>query len=211
MKNNEARTLEIIHRLKKKYPDTKIALNFGNSFQLLVSVILSAQCTDKRVNLVTPELFKKYRTVRDFANSRLQELEQDVRSTGFYRNKAKNIKGSAQIILAKYNGKVPQTMEELLNLPGVARKTANIVLGIGFGIIAGIAVDTHVIRVTNLLGLTRNSDPVKIEQDLMKLVPHKDWTIFSLLIQAHGRAICIARRPQHSICPLNDICPSANK
>lgn len=209
MKNNETRTLEIIRRLKRKYSDARIALLFGSPFQLLVAVILSAQCTDKRVNLVTQELFKKYRTPKDFAASRLEELEQDIRSTGFYRNKAKNIKASAQIILEKFNGKVPQTMEELLTLPGVARKTANIVLGIGFGIISGIAVDTHVIRVTNLLGLTKNSDPVKIEQDLMKLVPHKDWTVFSLLIQAHGRAICIARRPQHSICPLNDICPSS--
>ena len=209
MKNDESRTLEIIQRLKKKYPETKIALNFGDPFQLLISVILSAQCTDKRVNLVTAELFKKYRTVKDLANSRLEELEQDIRSTGFFRNKAKNIKASSQAILEKFGGKVPETMEELLTLPGVARKTANIVLGDGFGIIAGIAVDTHVIRIANLLGLTKNSDPVKIEQDLMKLVPHKEWTSFSHLIQAHGRAICIARRPQHSVCPLNDICPSS--
>ena len=209
MKNNESRTLEIIHRLKKAYPEAKIALNFGDPFQLLVSVILSAQCTDKRVNLVTPALFKKYRTAGDFAKARIHELEQDIRSTGFFRNKAKNIKASAQLIVEKFNGKVPQMMEELLTLPGVARKTANIVLGIGFGVIAGIAVDTHVIRITNLLGLTKNSDPVKIEQDLMMLVPHKDWTVFSLLIQAHGRAVCIARKPQHINCPLKNICPSS--
>jgi len=210
MNNNNKRVLEIIRRLKKKYPEAKIALHYDNPFQLLVAVILSAQCTDKRVNLVTEELFKQYKSVKDFADAHIAELEQAIRSTGFFRNKAKNIKASAGLILKQFRGKIPQTMDDLLTLPGVARKTANIVLGNGFGIIAGIAVDTHVIRVTNLLGLTKNSDPVKIEQDLMKIVPHDDWTIFSLLIQAHGRAICIARRPQHSICPLNDICPSAN-
>ncbi|MCX5781478.1 MAG: endonuclease III [Elusimicrobia bacterium] len=211
MDNNKDRATEILKRLKKKYPDAKVALFYDNLFQLLVAVILSAQCTDKRVNLVTKNLFKKYKTVKDFANSRLNELEQDIRSTGFFRNKAKNIKGSASIILEKFSGEVPKTMDELLTLPGVARKTANIVLGNGFGIIEGIAVDTHVIRISNLLGLTKNSDPVKIERDLMKLIPRSDWTLFSLLIQSLGREICVARKPNHAICPLKDICPSANQ
>jgi endonuclease-3 len=175
-----------------------------------VATILSAQCTDKRVNIVTEKLFKKYRTVRDYASANLKEFEQDIRQTGFYRNKAKNIIATAKMLLKQHNGKVPAEMDALLELPGVARKTANVVLGNGFGVVEGIAVDTHVIRVCGLLGLTKNTAPERIEQDLMALVPKKDWFIFSHLIQALGRAICIARRPQHAICPLSDICPSSN-
>jgi endonuclease-3 len=200
---------EIVKRLKKQFPNAKIALNFSNPLQLLVATILSAQCTDKRVNLVTENLFKKYRTAKDFASADVKEFEQDIRQTGFYRNKAKNIISAAKLLLAKHKGKVPASMDQLLELPGVARKTANVVLGNGFGVVEGIAVDTHVIRISCLLGLTNSKKPEQIEQDLMELVPKKDWFIFSHLIQALGRQICIARRPQHSICPLEDICPSS--
>lgn len=214
MKNLKTHAAEIIRILKKKYPDSKIALDYGSLFQLVVAVILSAQCTDVRVNMVTPALFKRFPRVEDFAECDVKELEKLIYSTGFYKNKAKNIKGAAQKIMKDFGGKVPGTMEELLSLPGVARKTANVVLSSGFGRNEGIVVDTHVARICGLLGLVpkKMSDAksaVKIEKILVGLVPKKDWGIFSFLIINHGRAICIARRPKCEICPLNKICPSA--
>ena len=202
---------EIVRILKKEYPDAKIALKFKNIWQLLVATILSAQCTDVRVNLVTPGLFKKYKTVSDFAKVGTRELEKDIYSTGFYKNKAKSIIGSAKKVLKEFNGTVPGTIEGLTSLPGVGRKTANVILSSGFGISAGIVVDTHVIRISGLLGLTRNTDPEKIEQDLMKIVPRQDWAVFSHLVILHGRKICIARRPLCSECRINKLCPSAFK
>ena len=202
---------KIIRILKEEYPDARIALKFKNTWQLLVATILSAQCTDVRVNLVTPDLFKKYKDISDFANADLEELEKDIHSTGFYKNKAKGITGSAKKILKEFNGAVPRTMEGLTSLPGVGRKTANVILSSGFGISVGIVVDTHVIRISRLSGLTRNTDPEKIEQDLMKVVPRKDWAVFSHLIILHGRKICIARRPFCGSCKINKLCPSAFK
>ena len=202
---------KIVKILNKEYGDVGIALNFSNVFELMVATILSAQCTDKRVNIVTSSLFKKYKTIQDYAKADLKEFEQDIKSTGFYRNKAKNIIETANIVLNKFNGVVPKTMEELITLKGVARKTANIVLGSGYGIIAGIAVDTHVIRLTNLIGLSKNSDPKKIEQDLMKIIPKKYWKNISFMIQTLGRRVCIARRPKCDICPVNKLCNYYNK
>ena len=197
---------EIVKILDKEYGDVDIALNFSNVFELMVATILSAQCTDKRVNIVTSTLFKKYKTIKDYANADLKEFENDIKSTGFYRNKAKNIIATANIVLNKFNGIVPKTMEELITLKGVARKTANIVLGSGYGINVGIAVDTHVIRLTNLIGLSKNSDPNKIEQDLMKIIPKKNWRNISFTIQTLGRRVCIARRPKCDICPIKHLC-----
>ena len=197
---------EIVKILDKEYGDVDIALNFSNVFELMVATILSAQCTDKRVNIVTSTLFKKYKTIKDYATADLKEFENDIKSTGFYRNKAKNIIATANIVLDKFNGVVPKTMEELITLKGVARKTANIVLGSGYGINVGIAVDTHVIRLTNLIGLSKNSDPKKIEQDLMKIIPKKYWKNISFTIQTLGRRVCIARRPKCDICPINHLC-----
>ena len=197
---------KIVKILNKEYGDVGIALNFSNVFELMVATILSAQCTDKRVNIVTSSLFKKYKTIQDYAKADLKEFEQDIKSIGFYRNKAKNIIETANIVLNKFNGVVPKTMEELITLKGVARKTANIVLGSGYGITAGIAVDTHVIRLTNLIGLSKNSDPKKIEQDLMKIIPKKNWENISFVIQTLGRRVCIARRPKCYICPINKLC-----
>ena len=202
---------KIIKILDKEYGDVDIALNFSNVFELMVATILSAQCTDKRVNIVTSALFKKYKTVKDYANADLKEFENDIKSTGFYRNKAKNIIETANIVLNKFDGIVPKTMEELTTLKGVARKTANIVLGSGYGINVGIAVDTHVIRLTNLIGLSKNSDPKKIEQDLMKIIPKKYWKNISFMIQTLGRRVCIARRPKCDICPVNKLCNYYNK
>ena len=197
---------EIIKILDKEYGDVDIALNFSNVFELMVATILSAQCTDKRVNIVTSMLFKKYKTIKYYAKADLKEFENDIKSTGFYRNKAKNIIETANIVLNKFNGVVPKTMEELITLKGVARKTANIVLGSGYGINVGIAVDTHVIRLTNLIGLSKNSDPKKIEQDLMKIIPKKNWKNISFEIQTLGRRVCIARRPKCDICPIKHLC-----
>lgn len=197
----------IISILKKEYREAKISLNSSNPVQLLVAVILSAQCTDKRVNIVTAQLFKKYKTASDFAGANLKKFEQEIRSTGFYRNKAKNIINSARIIAEEFNGKVPDTMEGLLSLPGVARKTANIVLSNAYGKLEGIAVDTHMRRLNYRLGLTKNTDPNKIEQDLTKVIPRKMWNTYTYLIIEHGRAVCKAPVPYCSKCVLNKICP----
>ena len=201
----------IIRILKKEYPDAKIALKFKDPWQLLVATILSAQCTDTRVNKVTPELFKKYKNISDFAKADPKEFEREIRSTGFYRNKAKSIIGSAKKILSEFNGNVPDTMEELTSLPGVGRKTANVILSSGFGKTAGIVVDTHVIRLSGRLGFTKNTEPEKIEYDLMKIVPKNDWTVFSHLLILHGRKICNARKPLCAECGVNKLCPSAFK
>jgi endonuclease-3 len=201
---------EIIRKLKKEYPVLKSALNFSSPFELLAATILSAQTTDVHVNKVTETLFKKYKNVNDFANTDSATLEKDVSSVNFYRNKARNIQNAARIIIEKFNGEVPRTMEDLISLPGVARKTANIVLYNVFGIIEGIAVDTHVIRLAGRLGLTKNEDPVKIEKDLMEIVPKKEWGNITHLLIFHGRKICQAKKPIHKDCVLFDICPSRN-
>ncbi|QQG45496.1 MAG: endonuclease III [Candidatus Sungiibacteriota bacterium] len=203
------RTQVVIRRLKKKYPDAKIILNFSSPWELLVAVILSAQCTDKKVNEVTARLFKKYRTPNDYVKSNSRELEKIIRPTGFYRAKARNILATAKIIKEKFNGKVPRTMAEMLTLKGVARKTANVVLGNAYGVVEGVAVDTHVRRLAQRLGLSATDDPVKIEQDLMALIPKKDWFKITYLLIDHGRAICTAKDPRCDLCPLNDRCPSA--
>ncbi len=200
---------EILALLKNEYPGIMIALNYSNPLELLVATILSAQCTDKQVNVVTKKLFAKYRTLQDFIGISQEELEKEIYSTGFYRNKAKNIIEACKIIASEYNSKVPDTMEELLKLPGVARKTANIVLSGAFGKVEGMAVDTHVKRLSGRLGLTAHTDPGKIEKDLLKIIPKYDWDIFSLLLINHGRKICTARKPLCRECILNIICPSA--
>jgi endonuclease-3 len=200
------RVREIIKRLKKTYPDAKIALNFKNPLQLLIATILSAQCTDERVNEVTKDLFKKYKTAKDFAEADLDELAEDIKSTGFYRQKAKYIKECCKILVEKYNEEVPKTMEELLELPGVARKTANIVLANAYGIVEGIPVDTHVRKVSQRLGIVSSKQPEKMEKELMEIVPKKDWFAFPYLIQAHGRKICLGRKPKCEECILKDLC-----
>jgi len=209
MKNKKLLIQKIISVLEKDYPTPKTALNYKNPHQLLTATILSAQCTDVRVNLVTKNLFKKYKNVEDFAGADLSEFEQDIRSTGFYRNKAKNIIAASKTIANKYNSKVPDSMESLVTLPGVARKTANVVLSEAFGKQEGIAVDTHVIRLTNLLKLTESKDPKIIEKDLMPITPQKDWGKISNLLILHGRNVCIARKPKCGICQLKKMCPSA--
>lgn len=196
--------------LKKTYPDAKTALNFTNPLELLIATILSAQCTDVRVNIVTKELFKKYKTAVDWAGADVKQIESDIRSTGFFRNKAKNIKSACQTIAEQYAGRVPATMDQLVELPGVGRKTANVLLGNAFGVPA-IACDTHVIRLSRRLGLSENSDAVKLEIDLQKIVPKKSWTMFSHLLIFHGRNICKARKPDCANCPIAEFCPSANK
>jgi len=201
----------ITELLNKTYPEAKIALRYGNTLELLVAVMLSAQCTDTRVNLITEKLFKKYKTVKDYSRAEQSDLEQDIRSAGFFRNKAKNIISAARKIISDHKGKVPQTMEELTALPGVARKTANIVLFNAFGQNQGIAVDTHVRRLSQRLGLTENNDPDKIEQDLMKLVPQKIWGSFTYLLIEHGRAVCKARKPKCGQCVLAELCPSRGR
>jgi len=207
--DNKTKLLNIIELLEKEHPDAKIALNYSNPLELLVATILSAQCTDRRVNIVTKVLFKKYRKAEDYANADLEELEEDIRPTGFYRNKAGNIKKCCQILVEKFNSQVPKTMEEMLELPGVARKTANIVLSNAYGVIEGIAVDTHVRRVAERLGLTEHEDPNKIEIDLMRIVPKTHWKRVTDLLIFHGRRICVARKPKCGICVLNKLCPSA--
>lgn len=200
---------EILKRLKKEYSGTpQTALHFSTPLELLVATMLSAQTTDVLVNKVTAELFKKYRTAKDFADTTPENLAQDIRSVNFFNNKAKSINKTAKMIIEQFNGKVPQTMEELVTLPGVARKTANIVLSSAFGVNEGIAVDTHVTRLSFRLGLTKHDDPVKIEQDLIAVTPQKDWGNLSHLLIFHGRAVCQARKPKHDQCVLIDICPS---
>jgi endonuclease III len=194
--------------LKKEYPDVKPSLNYSNPLELLVATVLSAQSTDVQINRVTEKLFQKYRTVEDYASADLRELENDIYSSNFYKNKAKNIKEAARIIIGHYNGEVPKTMEELDALPGVGRKTANIVLARGFGVTEGIAVDTHVKRVSRRLGFTKQSDPGKIEPDLMSLVPKEDFDSFSMILIHHGKEICQARKPKCPSCVVNKFCPS---
>ena len=206
--NTKEKITEIIKRLKRAYPGPKTALNFSSPFDLLVATILSAQATDVLVNKVASQLFTKYRTVRDYADVPLETLQNDVSSINFYKTKAKNIRASAQVILENFHAKVPKTMEELITLPGVARKTANIILSNAYGINAGIAVDTHVKRLAYRLGLTKYEDPVKIERDLMEATPKADWSNLSHLLIFHGRNICRAKNPLHGECVLSDICPS---
>ena len=205
------RALEVLARLKRLYPDATCSLDYTTPVQLLVATILSAQCTDERVNKVTPALFARFPDARSMANADILELEELVRSTGFYHNKAKNIQGACRKIVEDFNGEVPQQMDELMTLPGVARKTANVVSAHAFGNIQGVTVDTHVKRLTNLLGLTAHSDPIKIEQDLMKLIPKVDWENFSIMTIYHGRAICNARKPNCPDCELAELCPSEHQ
>ena len=210
MLNNslKKRTQEIFSRLKEVYLEAQCSLKFVNPRELLISAILSAQCTDKRVNQVTPALFAKYPTAKAFAEASIEELKDDIRSTGFYNHKAKSIKRAMETVVEKFDGEIPNNIEDLLKLEGVGRKTANVVLGDAFGI-PGIVVDTHVKRLSVRLGLTKNTDPVKIEHDLMEILPKKGWTLFGHLMIYHGRSVCTARKPKCSKCFLNDICPSA--
>jgi len=201
------RARKIVSILKKEYPESRIALNFSSPLELLISTILSAQCTDERVNIVTSSLFKKYRTAEDYIKVSSKELEKDIRSTGFYKNKAKSIKKCCQMLVEKHGGKVPSTMDELLELGGVGRKTANVILGNAFGFPA-IAVDTHVKRLSQKLCFTDKENPDKIEFDLMEIIPKEDWTQFSHLLMSHGRKICIARKPRCGECCVRELCPS---
>ena len=205
----KTRALKIIELLEKEHMDAKIALNYSNPLELLVATMLSAQSTDETINKVTKTLFKKYTKPEDYANAKLTELEQDIRSTGFYHNKAKNLQNTTKMLVEKYNSKVPKTMEELVKLPGVARKTANIVLTNAFGVVVGVAVDTHVRRLAQRLGLSENKDPNKIEQDLMSIAPKDKWMRLTDLLIFHGRRVCTAKKPNCAGCVLNKICPSA--
>ena len=207
--DKKKRTREIIRLLKRAYPDAKCSLNHSNPFELLVATILSAQCTDERVNLVTADLFRKYRKPEDYLKVSPRELEKDIQSTGFFRNKTKSIQGTSKVLTEEYGGRVPETMDELLELPGVARKTANVVLGNAFDVKSGVVVDTHVTRISHRLDLSQEKDPTKIERDLVELVPKKDWVIFSHLLIAHGRKICRARNPLCEECPIERLCPSS--
>ena len=200
---------EIVARLQRRYPDARCSLDHREPLELLVATILSAQCTDARVNIVTKDLFRKYRTAGDYAAADPAVFEGEIRSTGFFRNKTKSVIGMAQGLVERFDGRVPDTMEALITLPGVGRKTANVVLGNAFGKDEGIVVDTHVARIAKLLGLTRQTDPEKIEQDLMQVVPRRRWTLFPHLLIHHGRAVCVARRPRCGECPVAELCPSA--
>ena len=211
MADQPADITETIKRLKKAYPKSHIALNFKTPLELLTAVILSAQTTDVAINSLTPALFARYKTAKDYADADVAELETLIKRSGFYHNKAKSLIGMGKTLIGKFNGQVPQTMAELVQIPGAARKTANIVLWNAFGKIEGIAVDTHVARLSQRLGFSMNDDPVKIEKDLMKIVPHDEWGRFAHWLQDHGRAICTARKPNCDGCFLNDICPSAFK
>jgi len=202
-------TRKIITALKRAYPDAKCALNHSNAFELLIATILSAQCTDARVNIVTADLFRKYRKPEDYLKISPTTLQKEIRTTGFFRNKAKSIQGTAKMLTDKYAGRVPQTMEEMLELPGVARKTANVVLGNAFGISSGVVVDTHVTRLSHRLGLSKQKQAEKIEKDLIELVPKKDWVIFSHLLIFHGRNVCKARNPLCADCVVEKFCPSS--
>jgi endonuclease III len=205
----EARAPEIIKLLSKAHPDAHVALHFTNPLECLVATILSAQCTDERVNMVTATLFKKYRKPEDYLKVPVEELAADIKPTGFFNQKTKSLRGACTRIVEAYGGKVPNTMEDLITLPGVARKTANIVLGNSYGVVEGIAVDTHVRRVGERLGFTSEKDPDKIEQDLMRLIPRKRWFDFTYVIIDHGRGTCVARKPRCDECPVNDLCPSS--
>jgi endonuclease-3 len=207
--SDKKRARKIISLLKSEYPDARCSLEHSNPLELLLATILSAQCTDERVNIVTASLFRKYRKPEDYLAVPASELENDIRSTGFYRNKTKSIQGTCRILSEQYKDRVPDTMDELLALPGVARKTANVVLGNAFGIAAGVVVDTHVSRLSQRLGLTSEKTPEKIEQELMKLVPRKDWIIFPHLLIAHGRKVCKARTPLCGECVIEKLCPSS--
>ncbi|WP_341525718.1 endonuclease III [Nostoc sp. UHCC 0302] len=209
--STKQRALEILVRLKRLYPDATCSLNYSTPVQLLVATILSAQCTDERVNKVTPALFSRFPDAASLAIADLVELESLVRSTGFYRNKAKNIQAACRMIVTEFDSVVPNQMEQLLKLPGVARKTANVVLAHAYGINAGVTVDTHVMRLCQRLGLTEHSDPIRIEKDLMRLLPQQDWENWSIRLIYHGRAICKARSPACVACELADLCPAANK
>ena len=200
---------EILARLRREYPNTRLALDFQSPLQLLMATVLAAQCTDQKVNEVTPPLFRRYPTARDFAAADLTELEEMVRQTGFYRNKARALKNLGMTLVAEHGSEVPDDMEQLVALPGVGRKTANVVLGNAFGRAEGIAVDTHVQRLSRRLFLTEEEDPEKIERDLLPLLPREEWTRFALLLQDHGRKVCKARRPECAVCPVADLCPSA--
>ncbi len=202
---DEKRVKQIIEILRREYPDARTALHFTNPLELLVATVLSAQCTDERVNKVTRDLFEKYRSAEDYARADLAALEEDIRPTGFFRNKAKAIKGFCTDLVEKFNGELPNTLEDLVSLSGIGRKTANLVLGEAFGI-PGIVVDTHVLRLSRLIGLTKNTDATKVEFDLMEVVPRDEWIRFSNLLILHGRAICIARRPKHGECKIADLC-----
>jgi len=210
MKSATQRIGEIIKILRENYPQSRTALRFETPLEILVATILSAQCTDERVNEITPALFRKYRTAEDFANARQEELEKEIKSTGFYRNKARSIISASKKIVESFGGRVPDNMDDLLKLPGVARKTANIVLSSAFKKAEGIAVDTHVRRLTERLGLSREKDPVRIEKDLMALVPKKDWLDFNYMLVNHGRKVCQSRKPLCLSCVISSLCPSAN-
>jgi endonuclease III len=207
----KARVAEILAGLDRMYPNATCALLHSSPWELLVATILSAQCTDKRVNEVTPGLFAKYPTPQDFAAVRPEVLAQDIRSTGFFNNKAKSIVGAAKRVIAEFGGQVPRTIDEMLSIPGAARKTANVVLGTAYGVASGVVVDTHVQRIAGRLDLTRHTDPVKIEQDLMKIVPKEKWILFSHQVILHGRALCVARKPKCAECQLNSLCYAKDK
>ncbi|WXG46744.1 MAG: endonuclease III [Candidatus Atabeyarchaeum deiterrae] len=209
--DEKTRMLRVIELLESEYPNARTALNYSSPLEILVATILSAQCTDKIVNIVTKTLFQKYRTAEDYAKSDLRKLEKEIKPTGFYHNKAKNIKKSSQMLVEKFNSIIPRTMEEMVELPGVARKTANIVLQNAYGVIEGIAVDTHVFRLAQRLGFTQKKDANKIERDLMELVPREKWAKVTDLLISHGRAICMAKKPKCAQCLLNKLCPCAFK
>src|SRR5580658_7639078 len=207
----KARVQQILAILDQMYPGVTCALHHSNAWELLVATILSAQCTDKRVNMVTPGLFRKYPAIQDFANANQEELAQEVRSTGFFNNKSKSVIGAARKILADFGGEIPRTIEELLTVPGAARKTANVVLGTAFAIASGVVVDTHVQRISKRLDLTKHTEPVKIEKDLMKAIPKEKWILFSHQIILHGRALCVARNPRCAECALDPLCYAKDK
>lgn len=207
--STEPRVRALIERLKAAYPEAACALRHQDPFQLLVATILSAQCTDERVNKVTPALFARYPDAQAMKDAGVEAMEDLIRTTGFYHNKTKSLLGASRRLSEEFGGRVPSTMEELLTLPGVARKTANVVLGVGYGIAAGVVVDTHVHRLSRRLGLTRSVTPADVERDLMKIVPREEWILFAHLLIHHGRQVCVARKPRCAICPVRDLCPSA--
>ena len=205
----EERAPAVIRKLKRAYPDAKVALRFSNPLEMLVATILSAQCTDQKVNEVTETLFRKYRTPEDYLKAPEEELKKDIFQTGFYNQKTKAIRGACHVLLEEFGGRIPDTMEEIVRLPGVARKTGNIVLGNAYGVVVGIAVDTHVKRVSQRLGFTDQADPDKIERDLMRVIPKRDWFSFTYVLIEHGRAVCKAPTPRCEDCPVNQLCPSS--